>query len=51
MRIRRCVSPTRHRALRRGVETAVQSLAALCEAHGLGQVVQVLEGWLAARTT
>ncbi len=32
-----------------GVESAVQSLAALCEAHGLGQEVQVLEGWLAAR--
>jgi hypothetical protein len=32
-----------------GVESAAQSLAALCEAHGLGQEVQVLEGWLAAR--
>jgi hypothetical protein len=32
-----------------GAETAVQSLAALCEAHGLGREVQVLEAWLAAR--
>lgn len=32
-----------------GVESAVQSLAALCEAHGLGQEVRVLETWLAAR--
>jgi hypothetical protein len=34
-----------------GVESAVQSLAALCEAHGLKPEVQVLEGWLAARAT
>ncbi len=34
-----------------GVESAVQALAALCEAHGLGQEAQVLEGWLAARAT
>jgi hypothetical protein len=34
-----------------GAESAVQSLAALCEAHGLGRKVQVLEGWLAARAT
>jgi hypothetical protein len=32
-----------------GVDAAVQSLAALCEAHALAQEVQVLEGWLAAR--
>jgi hypothetical protein len=32
-----------------GVEPAVQSLAALCEAHGLGQEVRVLETWIAAR--
>jgi hypothetical protein len=32
-----------------GVEAAIQSLAALCEAHGLGQEVRVLETWLAAR--
>ena len=30
-----------------GVASAVQSLAALCEAHGLGREVQVLETWLA----
>jgi hypothetical protein len=34
-----------------GVESAVQSLTALCEAHGLGQEVQLLEAWLAARAT
>ena len=32
-----------------GVESAVQCLAALCEAHGLGREVRVLETWLAAR--
>jgi hypothetical protein len=34
-----------------GVEAAVQSLAALCDAHGLRQAVRVLETWLAARAT
>jgi len=34
-----------------GVEAAIQSLAALCHAHGLGQEVRVLETWLAARAT
>ena len=34
-----------------GVESAVHSLVALCEAHGLGREVQVLEAWLAARDT
>jgi len=32
-----------------GAEAAVRSLAALCEAHGLGRELQVLEGWLASR--
>jgi hypothetical protein len=32
-----------------GVESAVHSLAALCNAHGLGLELQVLERWLAAR--
>jgi hypothetical protein len=34
-----------------GVESAVHSLAALCEAHGLRHEVQVLEDWLTARAT
>jgi hypothetical protein len=34
-----------------GVRSAVQSLAAVCETHGLGREVQVLQTWLAARTT
>jgi len=32
-----------------GVRSAVQSLAAACETHGLGREVQVLEAWIAAR--
>jgi hypothetical protein len=34
-----------------GVISAAQSLAALCEAHGLDREVRVLDTWLAARTT
>jgi hypothetical protein len=34
-----------------GVRSAVRSLAAVCETHGLGREVQVLESWLAASTT
>jgi hypothetical protein len=32
-----------------GVQPAVQSLAALCETHGLGREVQVLRTWLSRR--
>jgi hypothetical protein len=32
-----------------GVRSAVQSLAALCESHGLGREVQVLQTWLSRR--
>ena len=32
-----------------GVQSAVQSLAAVCETHGLGQEVQVLQAWLSRR--
>ncbi len=32
-----------------GVQSAVQSLAAVCETHGLGREVQVLETWLSRR--
>ena len=35
----------------RGVESPVQALASLCDAHGLGREVQVLETWLAARAS
>jgi hypothetical protein len=34
-----------------GVVSAAQSLAALCEAHGLDREVHVLEEWTAARAT
>jgi hypothetical protein len=34
-----------------GVEAAAQSLAALCDAHGLRRELQVLEAWRAARAT
>jgi hypothetical protein len=34
-----------------GAQSAVQSLAAVCETHGLGRAVQVLQSWLAARAT
>ena len=34
-----------------GVQSAVQSLAAVCETYGLGREVQVLQSWLAARAT
>jgi hypothetical protein len=33
-----------------GVVSAAQSLASLCEAHGLDREVQVLEVWIAARS-
>jgi hypothetical protein len=32
-----------------GMVSAVHSLAALCEAHGLNRELQVLEDWLSAR--
>jgi hypothetical protein len=32
-----------------GVQSAVQSLAAVCETHGLGREVQVLQNWLRRR--
>ena len=32
-----------------GAKSGVQSLAAVCEAHGLGQEVQVLQTWLSRR--
>src|SRR4030095_6902115 len=31
-----------------GVRSAVQSLAAVCESHGLGREVQVLQTWLSS---
>ena len=34
-----------------GVQSAVRSLAAVCETHGLGREVRVLQSWLAARAT
>jgi hypothetical protein len=32
-----------------GVQSAAQSLAAVCETHGLGREVQVLQTWLSRR--
>jgi hypothetical protein len=32
-----------------GVQSAVLSLAAVCETHGLGREVQVLQTWLSRR--
>jgi len=32
-----------------GAQSAVQSLAAVCESHGLGREVQVLQSWLSRR--
>jgi hypothetical protein len=34
-----------------GARSAVQSLAVVCESHGLRREVRVLETWLAARAT
>ncbi len=34
-----------------GVQSAVQSLAAVCETHGLGREMQVLETWLSRRAS
>jgi hypothetical protein len=34
-----------------GVQSAVHSLPASCETHGLSRKVQVLQSWLAARAT
>lgn len=33
-----------------GLRSAVQSLAAVCETHGLGREVQVLQAWLSRRS-